>query len=312
MGQSPLVSVVIPTHYRNEDLLEAIRSALDQTYDSIEVVVVDDSGEEHARPVVEQFEEVTYLPLAENEGPQRARSEGLEASEGSYVQFLDDDDALLPEKIDRQMKLFENDPSVGVVYCGLRWEDGPDVLPKESVRGDVLEEALRFDTAPCMMGTMLIRRSVLEEVPLTRHSHGADDIGFKIDLARATRFDYLDEVLVRRGDTVDSLSTTWAAIEGRFEVIDTYADLYRQYPSSVRNEALAETYLVKGQRHLHDRRWSFAAVAAFTLATYYVPGIDGVYLSSLVLSLFGRPGYDLSRSLYSRHVLGPARRGKST
>lgn len=312
MDNRALVSIIIPTYRRNDDLIDAVRSAIEQTYTPVEVIVVDDSGEEYARPVMDQFEDVTYVPLENNRGPQNARKVGLELSSGSYVQFLDDDDSLFPEKLERQIPVLEQNAEVGVVYCGLEWEHGPEVLPKEEVRGDVVTNALRFDTSPCMMGTMLIERSILAEVSMDRHEHGADDIGLKIDLALATAFDYVDEVLVRRGNTTDSRGASWAAVDGRFEVLETYADVYRKYPARVRREALAETHLVKGQRHLQDRSWSPEAVRAFAKAAYYAPGFDSVYVSSFIFSLLGRKGYDLSRSLYSRHVLGPARRGKST
>lgn len=311
MSANGLVSVIIPTYFRNEDLRSAIRSALDQTYDPVEVLVVDDSGERHAEDVVDDFPEVEYHSMGENGGAQRARIAGFEATTGEYVQFLDDDDTLAPEKIARQIPILEDDET-GVVYCGLQWEHGPAVRPKSDVRGDVLRRALEFDTAPCMIGTMLIERRYLQQVSLEKHTHGADDIGLKIELARVTCFDYVDDVLVTRGDSVDSLGKSWAAVEGRFSILDTYTDLYASLSPDVRRRALAETYLVEGQRYLEDRRWSPSAIVSFARASYHIPGFDPVYVGAFVLSLFGRPGHTFSEALYSEHVRGERRRGKST
>lgn len=312
MATNDLVSVVIPTYFRNRSLREAIESALGQTYDPVEVIVVDDSGEAHAEGVVRDFPSVRYRPLDENCGAQWARIEGLDAAEGRYVQFLDDDDRLVPEKFERQVPILAENPSVGVVYCGLKWEDGPAVHPKRGVRGDVLRDTLEFDTAPCMIGTMLIERELFDRVSMEDHTHGADDIGLKIDLARVTEFDYVDDVLVERGDNVGSLGKSWAAVDGRFEILDRYEHLYREFPPEVSRRALAETYLVKGERQLKDSVWSLGAILSFTKANYYIPGVDHVYVGALVLSVFGRLGYGISGSGYSRFVRGQRRRGKST
>ncbi|WP_251328867.1 glycosyltransferase family 2 protein [Haloplanus pelagicus] len=311
MASPGTVSVIIPTHYRNDPLRDAIRSALGQTYDPVEVIVVDDSGEEHARSVVDEYESVTYVPLSQSRGAQGARQAGVERATGEYIQFLDDDDQLLASKLSRQVPVLAvDDDDVGVVYCGLRWEDGPVVLPRPGVRGDVLVDALRFDTSSCMMGTMLIERSALDRVDLLKHDHAADDIGFKIELARVTDFDYINDVLLIRGDSAGSLSTTQAAVAGRFEIIDMYDDLYARFPEDVRREALAEAYLVAGEFALQDAVWSTSAIRSFVTAVSYSPGFSLPYAGSLVSSLFGRLVYKLSRRLYSRLVLGSKRKGK--
>jgi glycosyltransferase involved in cell wall biosynthesis len=310
MGSDSTVSVVVPTHYRNDSLRVAVRSVLHQEYDPLEVVVVDDSGTEHARPVVKEFADITYVPLNDNRGAQIARAVGLEHASGQYIQFLDDDDELLADKLHRQVEVFEATDGVGVVYCGLVWDDGLTVLPQRDVRGDVLTQALSFNTAPCMMGTMLVDEAVLDAVDVRKHDHGADDIGLKIELARETEFDYVDEVLFKRGDTADSLGKSKAAVDGRFKIIETYEALYADYPSEVRRQALAEAYLIKGQFRLQNQLWSASALASLAKAVYYTPDNHLSYIGALSSSLLGRPGYNVSRQLYRRLVLGSPRRGK--
>ncbi|WP_233752189.1 MULTISPECIES: glycosyltransferase [Halostella] len=304
------VSVVIPTYYRNDELDAAVESVFAQRYDPIEIVVVDDSGEAHAAPVVADDDRVTYVPLEENRGPYAAREIGIERSTGRYVQLLDDDDRLLPGKLEAQVPRLRSNSDVGVAYCGLRWEDGPTVHPDPTVRGDVLEDALQFSTSPAMMGTMLVERSVLEALLPFPNRHGADDIGLKIELARQTDFDYVDEVLLVRGRSSNSVGTSWDAIEGRHEILSSYANLYAEYPDAWRR-ALAETYLVSGQFRLNDRIWSPAAIADFARALYHAPGLPPVYLGSLIAALFGRGVYRRSRSLYSSIALGDERAGKT-
>jgi len=310
MAEGSTVSVIIPTHYRNDRLRGAVESVHSQEYDPIEIIVVDDSGEGHAAAVAEDYEGLIYESLDENRGPQKARQVGVQLSDGQFVQFLDDDDRLLSGKFSSQIPVLDSDPNAGVVYSGLVWEDGPTVRPDPAVEGDVLELALQFSTAPCMMGTMLVERDVVEAITPFRHTHGADDIGMKIELARTTEFRYVDDILLQRGNPKGSVSTSQAAVDGRRRIIEIYDELYAEFPDSVRRAALAETHSMQGRRYLDEQVWSLNAIIEFLKAAYYVPGFSPPYLGSLGASAFGRPGYRFSRRLYSTVVMGNDRQGK--
>ena len=304
-----MVSVVIPTYYRNERLEATLRSVHEQSYDPIEIVVVDDSGEAHARPVVESFDEVTYVPKETNEGPQVARTAGIERTTGEFVQLLDDDDRLLNGKLRRQVELLNRD-DVGVAYCGFRWDDGSVVLPKEHVSGDVLREALMFDTAPCATSTMLTRRSVIEQCLPLADRDGADDVGLKIELARRTEFDYIDAALVFRNHSPDSRQASSGKVTAQAELLKEYRDLYDRFPPTVYRTALAETYLISGLAELDERVWSPKAIATLARACYHTPGLPFPLVGALAASLFGRPGRDAGLQLLQA-LRGNNQRGKS-
>lgn len=148
MGQT--VSVIIPTHYRNNLLSQAIESVLQQDYDPIELIVIDDSGEAHAEPVIEEYDEVRGLYHEQNRDWHAAYTTGIEASTGEYVQFLDDDERLAGKLTKTAAVLTEN-PEVGVSYCGAYRGDEP-YLPNPDVSGDFLEQALAFETFPLWTG----------------------------------------------------------------------------------------------------------------------------------------------------------------
>ena len=294
-----LVSVVIPTHYRNDRLREAIESVRQQEYRPVEVLVVDGADDDHARPVVEAFEGVTYVRQERDEGPQAARSIGAERANGEYVQLLDDDDRLAPSKIRKQVERFESvgESPVGVVYCGMRDESRGEILPNPVVRGDVLERALEMRTFPCITSTMLIDADVLAGMLPLGHRHGADDTGTKIELAMRTRFDFVNEPLVDRGVTETPLSASWSYLEGRKRVVEVYEDVYRQFPPRVRRRAVRETHYLIGRKLLAERRWSAEAVLEFARAAYYTPENRGYYLGELLASAFGRPGLRVADGL---------------
>ncbi|MFB9811043.1 glycosyltransferase family 2 protein [Haloarcula sebkhae] len=113
------VSVVIPTYERREFLRGAIETALGQSFDDIEVVVVDDgSSEPYAEEIVADFPAVVRCVRHEkNEGLSAARNTGVRESNGEYIAFLDDDDRWHREKIVRQVNALAREESAGLATC---------------------------------------------------------------------------------------------------------------------------------------------------------------------------------------------------
>jgi glycosyltransferase involved in cell wall biosynthesis len=102
------VSVIIPTYNRANTVLGAVQSALDQTYPSIEVIVVDDGSTDETTELLS-----TYLPRIKflsqkNSGPSTARNHGARYASGEILAFLDSDDVWTSDKIARQVVLMES------------------------------------------------------------------------------------------------------------------------------------------------------------------------------------------------------------
>lgn len=118
-----LVSVIIPTCNRTNYVQEAVESALCQTYPNIEIIVVDDGSDSEGAATKRAL--LPYLTLPNftyiyqlRKGVGRAVNRGLMLSQGEYIQRLDDDDRLLPEKIAHSVDLFQAHPDVGLVATG--------------------------------------------------------------------------------------------------------------------------------------------------------------------------------------------------
>jgi Glycosyl transferase family 2 len=113
----PLVSVIVPAHNARLTIVEAVASALAQTYRPLEVVVVDDGSADNTAAVVrEGFDGDVHVISAPHRGRGAARNTGLAAGRGTYVQFLDADDLLAPEKVEAQIAFLEANPQYGVAY----------------------------------------------------------------------------------------------------------------------------------------------------------------------------------------------------
>lgn len=295
MSEKKFVSVIIPTYYRNDRLRGAIESVQNQTYDHLELIVVDDSGEAHARSVAESYG-VTYIAHDENQGPIGAWNTGFERSTGDYIQILDDDDRLFDTKIEKQIDLLETSSEVSLVHCGIQWEFGVVVSPPPSLRGDVLEEVLTLDTSPCVTSTFLMRASVLEDLfPLPTYAGAADDV-LKIEIASRAPFDYVDEALVLRGVDEQNVSESERAIQACFQLVEDYAELYEQVDPVVRRKALAKTYSRQGVLYLSDRAWSLSAIRSFFVANRYYPGFNWRFVLQFILSLFGSGAFELAHT----------------
>ena len=115
-----LVSVVITTHNRASLVQRAINSVLNQSYQPIELIVVDDCSNDYTEIVLRDFSnQIIYLRHKESKGGAAARMTGAKQAKGIYIAFLDDDDEWYPTKIEKQYSIAERATSkCAVVTCG--------------------------------------------------------------------------------------------------------------------------------------------------------------------------------------------------
>lgn len=195
-----LVSVVIVCHNNWPHLELAIESALQQSYRPLEVIVVD-NGSTDATPweVPRRYgQSVRYL-RQENGGDGKGRNAGFRMASGEFLQFLDGDDFLAPNKIAKQMEAFQSDPNVEVVYGETRqFQDLPESPPVGD--WDVGEPAdmLYYVLAEgaLLVQNPLYHRRVLERVGPWDEKLYSSDIDYAIRAAWAgCRFRYSPDSL---------------------------------------------------------------------------------------------------------------------
>ena len=109
---NPLVSIVIPAWNAERYIKEAVDSALNQTYPSTEVIVVDDGSIDGTRAILEPYlatKRIIYIYQV-NKGLAGARNTGIRAASGEYIALLDSDDLFLPQKIEKQALVLKEHP----------------------------------------------------------------------------------------------------------------------------------------------------------------------------------------------------------
>jgi glycosyltransferase involved in cell wall biosynthesis len=121
--RSPAVTVVIPSYNYAGFVDRAVRSVLEQTVPPREVIVVDDGSSDDTLDVLRQFGAAVRVERQENRGVASTRNRGAALATSELLAFLDADDEWLPEKLERQLAAFEEEPDVGLVHCAVRVVD---------------------------------------------------------------------------------------------------------------------------------------------------------------------------------------------
>ncbi|SFR57796.1 glycosyltransferase family 2 protein [Halogeometricum limi] len=161
-----LVSAVIPTYNRESYVGGAIESVLEQTYENVEVVVVNDGSTDGTESVLAEYaddDRVRVLRNDENRGIPYTMNRGVEAARGDYIGVFGDDDRWYPTKVEKQVAVLEG---LGDDYCGVytggvirdgsgevvdrvRWDRGGDRFPEILVRNTVLPHSSHLVRAEC-------------------------------------------------------------------------------------------------------------------------------------------------------------------
>lgn len=122
MPQKPLVSVIIPFYNRIDWVIESINSVLNQTYDNLEIILVDDGSNSNNKIPNEILSDPRIILLRQkNKGPSSARNIGIKRASGKYIAFLDSDDLFLPEKLEKQIKFMEDNKEIYLSYTSYQY-----------------------------------------------------------------------------------------------------------------------------------------------------------------------------------------------
>src|ERR1700735_4427253 len=99
-----LVSIIIPAYNAEEWIADTVQSAIGQTWPHKEIIIVDDGSRDRTAEIARRFASKRVLVVSkENQGAAATRNHGLSLSQGNYIQWLDADDLLARDKIERQL-----------------------------------------------------------------------------------------------------------------------------------------------------------------------------------------------------------------
>lgn len=192
----PLVSIIIPV-FNDRLVVEAVESALNQTYKNIEVIVIDDGSESFIEEILAPYlQRIRYFKTC-NRGAAAARNSGVMRSKGSYIAFLDSDDLFLSDKIEKQI-LFMKDNKAVFSYTGYKRVDlnTGEVIATIDYIGKKVEFPGIISGCTIAMPTVMIDKSILKGCDLFKENLTiAEDVCTWIDLSFENEFFVLDEPL---------------------------------------------------------------------------------------------------------------------
>lgn len=162
------ISVVIPTYNRVTFLKDAIDSVFAQTFQSFELIVVDDGSTDDMSGLLLSYGSKIKVIKKANKGPSAARNRGVKAAKGEWIAFLDSDDVWKPDKLEKQVQFIKDNPDIKICQTEEIWiRNGKRVNPRkkhEMHSGWIYEQCLPL----CIVSpsSVMIHKDVFEKVGL--------------------------------------------------------------------------------------------------------------------------------------------------
>lgn len=233
------VSVVIPTYNRENTIIRAVNSVLNQTFEDFELLIIDDGSTDQTKDMITEIEDtrVKYIKLPLNRGASFARNSGIRAAKGEYIAFQDSDDEWLPNKLELQVKAMEAESNeVGLIYTKFYYdrEDGrfewpPEIAPEYMKSGNVFPYMLKYN--PVGGPTMMIRKECFQRVGLfNTELRSMEDYELALRIAKVYKLLLINKNLVKASDTPGSLSTNLMAhVQTSCLMIKLYKEDFLKY-----------------------------------------------------------------------------------
>lgn len=270
-----LVSIIIPTHNSRQWVAGAIDCALAQTHPHCEVIVVDDGSTDETEDYLnEKYREQIRYIYKPNSGPASARNMGISVAKGEFIQFLDSDDFLAPDKIERQMAVFRDCPECDVVYSDFAFVfDGMGDKREESPASYATKYRSENVFESLLDGNFIVIHSPLTRASVIRSCGGFDeslssdedyDLWLKI-AGRGHRFCFVPEVLAfyqRRGNSVSTnlLKQSQGTLQALIKARSYREKLSRQEAAKLRLN-LSREYGWTSRHYLRQGDYSMARTA---------------------------------------------------
>lgn len=187
-NNQPLVSVIIPCYNVQQYVIDTLNSVAEQSYPNLEIICVDDGSADDTFQTVNRWidhhRDLRVFSIQQpNKGANAARNLGLQHAHGEYLQFLDADDILYPDKIKHQVELFRQNPEAAFV-AGAYY--------KRAVNGEITH----FGVASANMFSVFTRTAGITSSNLFKYQQVADVKGWRMDISSSQEADLMLRILL--------------------------------------------------------------------------------------------------------------------
>jgi glycosyltransferase involved in cell wall biosynthesis len=256
----PKVSVVIPCYNSENWIKETLISVFNQTYNNIEIIIIDDGSKDNTRKVLNKYildDKIKYFNQ-ENKGPASARNLGIEKSTGKYIAFLDSDDIWINNKIETQVSFLENNSCYQLVLTDLLIidEKGDLLFEKKNklpIERHKIIKNIFLGKITMYTPTILVRKKSIEKIGgFNEDLIHLEDHFMLMKFASEFNIYHLKDFLVKRRKTSNSMS---GKIQPK-KILKHYKKFINkslnEFPFlyKYKNLQLSKTYQIVGKKHM--------------------------------------------------------------
>jgi glycosyltransferase involved in cell wall biosynthesis len=224
------VSVILPTYNRAQLIERAIRSVLEQTFESFELIVIDDGSTDCTEDLVREFRDsrIRYIKMPTRKGAGAARNAGIQIANADLIAFQDSDDEWMSTKLNEQLLKFADQPQVGVIYSDLlrvsRSGECHVVVAPEFDAGILNAKTGRYCVQDIGIQSCLVQRQIFDDVGWFNESLPAlEDMELLIRISQKSKMIKMPMPLVKYYETAGISSNFARMAKARRMLIEMYS-----------------------------------------------------------------------------------------
>ncbi|MBP2284437.1 glycosyltransferase involved in cell wall biosynthesis [Flavobacterium sp. CG_23.5] len=225
MQDKPIVTIICLCYNQQDYVLESLFSVINQSYSTIELIIVDDYSTDNSKATIEKwlvnYPEIQFIANEANLGNTKSFNKALKIAKGQYIIDLAADDVLLPNCVSLQLNAFKNTAykNLGIVYGNteLISENGEfhsyyfavdksKKVMENRITGNIYVSVLSGGDSICSVSSM-VKKSVFDSLQGYDETLAYEDLDFWIRASRHFEFDFIDEILIQKRIVANSLGT---------------------------------------------------------------------------------------------------------
>jgi len=207
MNEESLVSVIIPCYNGEKFIGEAIESVINQTYQNLELIIVNDGSTDNSKEIIDKYrtdQRIKYVQHDANKGIAKTKNTGIRLARGDYLAFLDQDDVWLPNKLEMQVNCFKDqEEDVGMVCTGMIFTD--EKLKSQRIfmgfKDDNQKELIKslYLQPTNSSGIMMVKKNCFSKVGFFDEGlYGWDDFEMWMRIASQYKIKYIRKAVVKK------------------------------------------------------------------------------------------------------------------
>ena len=253
------ISIIIPTYNRDYIILNSIKSSLNQTYNNIEIIIIDDYSTDNTEKLIKKINDnrIKYLKLDKNYGASFARNIGINKANGKFIAFQDSDDIFHKDKLKKQLKnLKKFNSDMDFCKISVNINNSKYIIPKKKtekkiLKGDIFDELITNGNFISTQ-SILIKKSYIKNYLFDTRMPRLQDYDVILRMMPNIKISYTNEVLVDLYIQNDSITNSPIKFKFALNLL-----LKKKYNFTL-NQNKKFLYFLKGVNRFLYRRYNIS------------------------------------------------------